>query len=199
MRDWSSDKDYQLVQRVLSGERRAFEQLIERHKSRSMALAQRMLKNREDAEEALQDAFIRVYKSLHKFEWKSSFSTWLYKIVFNVCSSKLQKSDREILTRNTVSLENSGAMDFHHDEPAPDITCEQGEFEQFVREEMEKLPLIYSTILTMVVVQELSYEEITEITRLPLGTVKNRLFRARAMLKESLSRRLREHSERFFS
>lgn len=191
MRDWSTDKDYQLVQRVLSGERRAFESLIERHKSRSMALAQRMLKNREDAEEALQDAFIRVYKSLHKFEWKSSFSTWLYKIVFNVCSSKLQKSDRENLTRNTLSLEHSEAFDFHGDEPTPDITCEQREFEQFVREEMENLPLIYSTILTMVVVQELSYEEITEITGLPLGTVKNRLFRARVMLKESLSQRLR--------
>ncbi|MGH2569447.1 MAG: sigma-70 family RNA polymerase sigma factor, partial [Bacteroidota bacterium] len=78
-----ADQDFEIIQRVLTGEKRSYAVLVDRHKDRAMTLAMRMLKNREDAEEALQDAFIRAFNALPRFERKSSFSTWFYRIVFN--------------------------------------------------------------------------------------------------------------------
>src|SRR3989337_1506914 len=86
-----ANPDYETIQRILAGEKRAYADLVNRHKDRAMTLALRMLKNREDAEEALQDAFVRAFNALPRFEWKSSFSTWLYRIVYNVCATALGK------------------------------------------------------------------------------------------------------------
>jgi len=78
-----SDQD--ILQRVLQGDQKAFGEIVDRHKDRAMTLAMRILKNKQDAEEAVQDSFVRAYQALGRFEWRSSFSTWLYRIVFNVC------------------------------------------------------------------------------------------------------------------
>src|SRR4030067_1663958 len=86
-----SDTDREIVQHVLEGNVRAFGLLVDRHKAKAMTLAMRILKNREDAEEALQDAFVRVHRALSSFEWKSSFSTWLYRIVYNTCATAAGK------------------------------------------------------------------------------------------------------------
>ena len=83
--------DQELVRRVRAGETRSFADLVYRHKDKAMTVAIRMLKNREDAEEAVQDAFIRAFRALDRFEERARFSTWLYRIVFNVCSTMLSK------------------------------------------------------------------------------------------------------------
>src|SRR5579863_4706102 len=85
------DPDSEIIQRILAGDAHAYAELVNRHKARGMTLALRMLNSREDAEEALQDAFVRAFRALPKFEMKSSFGTWFYRIVFNVCSTALQK------------------------------------------------------------------------------------------------------------
>jgi len=82
------NKDIIVVQRILAGEKKAFAELVDRHKDKGMTLAIRMLRNREESEEALQDAFVRAFKALPRFEWKSSFSTWFYRIVYNVCATR---------------------------------------------------------------------------------------------------------------
>lgn len=184
--------DHDIVRRIMAGDRKAYAELVDRHKDRAMTLAVRMLKNRSDAEEALQDAFVRAFRALPAFEWKSSFSTWLYRIVFNVCSTRL--SGRQKGT--TVSIDDDveqKSMEIPSDDDAVDIQFEMREFTGIVRQEIETMNVAYSTILTLFFVQEMSYEEIVSVTGLPLGTVKNRLFRARTLLRSAVVKHFAEH------
>ena len=186
-----NDQDFQVIQKILAGEKRAYSQLVDRHKDRAMALAVRMLKNRQDAEEALQDAFIRAFNALPRFEWKSSFSTWFYRIVYNVCATALSKKGNS----QHVSLdgeEDREALKLPSEIELPDIEFESNEFRQIVHEEINKLQHVYASVLTLFFIQEMSYEEIVQTSDLPLGTVKNRLFRARTMLRDAVLKRMKE-------
>ncbi len=183
------NSDFEIIQRILAGETRAFAELINRHKGKAMTLAMRLLKNREDAEEALQDAFVRAFKALDRFEMKASFSTWFYRIVFNVCSSTLSKRGHTV----EISIDENGAtaaLNTPVEPSSPEIDIESSEFQRVVHEEIERMAPAYSAILTLFFIQELGYEEIVEVTGLPLGTVKNRLFRARMMLREAVMNRM---------
>jgi len=185
------NQDFEIIQRILAGETRAYAELVDRHKDKAMTLAMRLLKNREDAEEALQDAFVRAFKALDRFEMKASFATWFYRIVFNVCSSALSKRNRAF----EISINENGAADdlnMPAEASTPEIDIESFEFQQIVREEIERMAPAYGAILTLFFIQEFGYEEIVEVTGLPLGTVKNRLFRARMMLREAVLKRIRE-------
>lgn len=152
-----------------------------------MTLAMRMLKNREDAEEALQDAFVRAFNALPRFEWKSSFSTWFYRIVYNVCVTALSKRGEE---HHTSLDDEKDEFNPPSEDMLPDMEYESAEFRRIVMDEVEKLPEVYGSTLTLFLVQEMSYEEIMEVTGLPLGTVKVRLFRARMMLRNAVANRL---------
>ena len=118
--------DQEIIERVLSGEKKAYAELVNRHKDRAMTLAMRMLKNREEAEEAVQDAFVRAFHALSRFEWRSSFSTWFYRIVFNVCSTALSKRGKDIM----VSIhddEKEMGLEVPESEGGPDIELESAE------------------------------------------------------------------------
>jgi len=184
--------DHDIVRRILEGEQKAYAELVDRHKDRAMTLAVRMLKNRSDAEEVLQDSFIRAFRALPAFEWKSSFSTWFYRIVFNVCSSRL--SGRK--NASTISIDDNDEqkrIEIPSEDEAIDLHFEMREFTGIVRQEIEKMDEAYSAILTLFLVQEMSYEEIVSVTGLPLGTVKNRLFRARTLLCSAVVKHFSEH------
>ena len=181
--------DQEIIRRVLSGEQKAYAELVDRHKEKAMTLAMRMLKNRQDAEEALQDAFIRAFRALQSFEWKSSFSTWFYRIVFNVCSTKLNVRDRALIFSIDEELDGELKFEIPSDADEPDIEFESKEFTSIVKQEIEKIGAGYSSILTMFFMQEMSYEEIVSVTGLPIGTVKNRLFRARNELRTAVLKR----------
>ena len=180
--------DNEIINRVLSGNTRSFAGLVERHQDKAMTLAMRMLRNREEAEDAVQDAFVKAFSALDKFERRSRFSTWLYRIVFNVCSTALSKRTKAQLPfsengeeGNEKEIPDSGEM--------PDLALEGEEFRQHVLDAINELPPLYSGITTMFYLDDLSYEEIAAITGSPLGTVKAQLFRARAMLREEVLRR----------
>ncbi len=187
-----SDTDKEIIQHVLNGDVRSFGILIDKHKAKAMTLAMRILKNREDAEEALQDAFVRVYKALSSFEWKSSFSTWLYRIVYNTCVTAAGKKDRKYHLSIDVVDEEGQLKEIESDDLQPDIEMESNEFTRIVYEEIEKLPAAYGSTFTLFTIQEMSYEEIVQVTGLPLGTVKARLFRARTLLRSAIMKRM-EH------
>ncbi len=155
-----------------------------------MALAVRMLRDRRDAEEALQDAFVRAFKALPRFQGRSSFSTWLYRIVFNVCSSALERRSLGTVSLSAETEEGAAAIQLPSAELSPDLQLESSEVQKVILEEIEKLPEVYGTTFTLFVIQELSYEEIVEVVGVPLGTVKARLFRARMMLRDAVARRL---------
>ena len=185
-----SDTDREIVQHVLDGDVRAFGLLVDKHKAKAMTLAVRILKNREDAEEALQDAFVRVYRALSSFEWKSNFSTWLYRIVYNTCATAAGKRNGKYHLSLDVMDEDGSRIEIESDELLPDMRMESDEFSKIVCEEVEKLPSAYGSTLTLFTIQVLSIEEIVQVTGLPLGTIKARLFRARAMLREAIVKRM---------
>jgi RNA polymerase sigma-70 factor (ECF subfamily) len=185
-----ADQDYAIIQRILGGEKRAYAELVNRHKDKALTLAMKMLKNREDAEEALQDAFVRVFKALPRFEWKSSFSTWFYRIVYNVCASELGRRGEEQYVSIPEDADETDAVESVSREPLPDIALESSELSTIVLEEIEKLPRAYGPTMMLFFVQEMTYDEIMEATGIPLGTVKARLFRARIMLRDAVSRRI---------
>lgn len=178
--------DEEIVKRVLLGDDRAFEELLYRHKNRAMTLAMQMLKNFHDAEEALQDAFVRAYRALSTFEGTARFSTWLYRIVFNVCATKLNK--RENVQFLSIENDDNSCFEIADDSQPFEKQFSEKEVEFAILKEVENLPLAYRTVATMFFVQELTYDEISEVTGLPLGTVKTHLFRARQRLKEALKK-----------
>ncbi|MEX1140582.1 MAG: sigma-70 family RNA polymerase sigma factor [Bacteroidota bacterium] len=183
--------DREIIERVINGDRRAYARLVDRHKDKAMTLAMRMLKDREEAEEAVQDAFLRAFNALGRFEWKSSFGTWFYRIVYNVCSTALSRRGTDL----TISLqgeEDDSTMDLRDSDPTPEMSLESEEMARIIRQEIDLLPASYSSVVTLFFLQELSYAEIVEITGMPLGTVKARLFRARTILKKAILRRTNE-------
>jgi RNA polymerase sigma factor (sigma-70 family) len=188
-----SDTDKEIIQRVLDGDVRTFEILVDKHKAKAMTLAFRILKNREDAEEALQDAFVRAYRALSSFEWKSNFSTWFYRIVYNTCATAIRKKNGKYHISLDIVDEDGTQMEIESDELQPDLRMESDEFAKIVCEEVKKLPVVYGSTFTLFTIQEMSYEEIVQVTGLPLGTIKARLFRARAMLREAIVKRM-DHS-----
>ncbi|MGE5314954.1 MAG: RNA polymerase sigma factor [Acidobacteriota bacterium] len=193
-----NEKDTEIIRCILQGDARAYARLIDRHKDRAMTLALRMLKNRADAEEAVQDAFVRAFRALASFENKSSFATWFYRIVYNVCSTELAK--RPSAQTLSFQAERGQGEDGPvlaepvSEELPPDLEVEEAEFRAVVGESIAGMAAPYASILTLFFVQEMGYEEIAEVMGLPLGTVKNRLFRARLMLKKDVLMRLGEGS-----
>ncbi len=177
--------DNEIIDQIQKGKKHLYALLVDRYKDQSMTLAVRILKNREEAEEAIQDAFVRAYRSLEKFEQRSRFSTWLYRIVYNVCLSKLSSRKNEVLlfqSGDGEEMENFPEQDY-----SPDVEYEQAEKIECIKQTIESLPEKYRAIISLFYFQELSYEEICGVTNLPLGTVKTHLFRARAMLLKQLS------------
>jgi RNA polymerase sigma factor (sigma-70 family) len=185
-----NDSDKEIIQKVLDGDVRSYAVLVDKHKAKAMTLALRIVRNREEAEEALQDAFVRVFRALHSFEWKSSFSTWFYRIIYNTCVTAAGKKERAWRVSFDSEDEFGIEVEAQSQVLAPDIQLESKECVKIISEEVEKLPSVYGSTFTLFALQELSYEEIVQVTGLPLGTVKARIFRARRMLREAIVKRM---------
>lgn len=186
--------DQEIIEGVIAGDKKAYSELVNRHKDRAMTLAMRMLKNRQEAEEAVQDAFVRAFNALGRFEWRSSFSTWFYRIVFNVCSTALGKKGEDI----HISLsdnEDEMKRELRDPDPGPEMQLESSDVRSIIVDEIHRLPATYSSVVTLFFLQEMSYEEIVSVTGMPLGTVKAKLFRARLLLQKAVEGRLQENVE----
>lgn len=179
--------DSEIIVKIRLGAKQPFAILVDRYRDSAMTLALRMLRNREDAEEATQDAFVRAFRSLGTFEGAAKFSTWFYRIVYNVCLTRLGNRKKEL---TSVEFDDEREIDSGNAPPAPDAELEVRDMATLVRKSIERLPPKYSAIISLFYVQELSHEEICEVTQLPRGTVKVRLHRARALLQESLRKEL---------
>lgn len=176
----------EILDQIRAGKKYLFAQLVERYKDQAMTLAVRILKHHEDAEEAAQDAFVRAFNALDKFEEKAKFSTWLYRIVYNVCLTRLKKQERKL---EFVCEDTDGETDEDlFPSVMPSIEYENLELLEIVKAIIEKLPDKYRAVLSLFYFQELSYEEIGEVMEIPLGTVKTHLFRARTLLLQRLAR-----------
>ena len=153
-----------------------------------MTLAFRILKNREDAEEAVQDAFMRTFKSLHSFDERSSLMTWFYRIVYNVCLTKLDRHKKifALFDRSTSTEDLLNIMS----QDTTDANLERVENAELLEQAINSLPPQMTTVLTLFYVQEMSYDEIVSVTGMPLGTVKTNLFRGRTAIRETLRKQM---------
>lgn len=183
-----------LVEQSRNGNVDAFEELIRDYKKSAYNIALRVLRNVEDAEDASQEALIKVFNNIRNFNMQSTFKVWMYRIVVNTCIDFKRK--RNI---NAVSIDENidlgGGSELHReiadDSGNPDVLVEKNFNSKLVNDAVNKLDEDYKTIIILRDIQGFSYGEIAEILSCNLGTVKSRLNRARKSLKEILENELR--------
>jgi RNA polymerase sigma factor (sigma-70 family) len=184
-------KDKQLVDRVLRGDTRAFAIIIKNTENLVAQIVFKMVPVAEDRKDLAQDIYMKTFHSLGGFKYQSKLSTWIARIAYNTCLSWIEKK-KPVLTGN---LHEDDAWQNHNTEGVhlySAVSSEsegqifQKEVKAILREEIDKLPVIYQTLITLFHHESMSYEELTQITGLAAGTVKSHLFRARKMLKENL-------------
>jgi len=178
------DTDRHIIEEIRSGQTRRYAVLIDRHKDRAMTLALRLTGNRQESEELIQDAFLRAYRSLHQFRGDAKFGTWFYRILYNLCLTRVtrKKGKPEQLDVSDERMLDNILVD--EEEATIQERMEEDEMQQMIAAEIAEMPEKFRTVLTLFYVQEMSYEEITAVLNQPLGTVKTNLFRARNLLRE---------------
>lgn len=178
-----------LIARCKNGEVGAFDELFKRYEKRVFNCAYHISGNYNDACDISQEAFIRVFNSIQTFRGDANFLTWIYRIVTNVYldERKKSKAHRQTSLDEFIELEeNSVSRQIVDDRPVPAEIVETKERAAVVREAIASLPEYQRAIVTLYHVDNLSYDEIADILRLPIGTVKSRLNRARLALAEIL-------------
>lgn len=171
----------QLIRQAQQGDPVAFEALVQTHAQFVYNLALRLLKNSQEAEDLAQETFIRVWQALPRYRADSQFTTWLYRIVTNLCYNRLPT-----LKGDLAALNSDEAIELADDRLSAEAQIMADETERLLQQAITNLPATYQLLITLRHLQELSYEEIATVTQMPLGTVKTGLHRARKLLKEAL-------------
>lgn len=174
--------DKAIVGAVLAGDREAFRTLVVAYQRLVSHVVFRMVTGNEDREDVCQEVFLRVFRGLESFKFESKLSTWIARIAYNASVSYLARRK---------SSEENGQSDAELQtctEPGhnPAARTERSDLRTRLNAEIEQLPTIYRVAITLYHLEECKYEEIAEIMKLPIGTVKSHLFRGRKMLKERL-------------
>ena len=182
-----------LVERLKKGDRDAFDELIREYEKQVINIAYGMLSDHDDAIDAAQEVFVRIYKSIGTFKGQSSLKTWIYRITANICSDMLRKRQR---TAQTVSIypsdedEKSVLSELADDDPTPEEALELTERQRAVREAIASLSPDFRAVITLCDIDGCSYEEAAAALSIPYGTVKSRLNRARNALRKKLSEKM---------
>jgi RNA polymerase sigma-70 factor (ECF subfamily) len=186
-----------LLRRLRDRDEKAFREIVDLHRDRVYNLTYRMLGNRAEAEDVSQEVFITVFKHIEQFRGDSKFSTWLYRVTANHCKNRIKylarRHDRghDELDENMQDDDAGGtAITAPPPSPRPDRQLEGAELERLMQEAIAELDEEHRLLVVLRDVEDLSYEEICEITGLPDGTVKSRLHRARLALRKKLQKHL---------
>ncbi len=185
----SNEKE--LVNKVLNGDRGAFETFIKNYERLVAQIVFKMTPNLALREEWCQDIFLKAYESLSSFKFESKISTWIATIAYHTCLNHLQKKkailyeDRPGDKMDEEPADSKFSESYWNENSSGDV-LQNKETSAILRREIESLPPPYPALLTLVHAEDLSYEEISKIMKMPVGTVKNYVFRARKLLKESL-------------
>ena len=181
----TNDPEHSLIDRILAGEQYLYAEMVDKYKSYAYTVAQKILQNRPDSEEATQDAFIKAYHHLRGFNKQSKFSTWLYRIVFNTAISYRRKSRQRF-----TSIENA-VIEYREDAEG---ALEKNDKKRFLHLALAKLSDADRTALSLFYLQEFSLEEIAEITGMQANTAKVRIHRARQRLADELTNILKQEA-----
>ncbi len=189
-----SDVDAALVARCKGSDLTAFDEIVERYQHKIYGYVKRLVGNETDAEDITQEVFLKALNSLHRFRQESSLQTWLFRIATNLCRDAHRRRQRE---KGWLSLwrqadeqsetEEGGTIDPPDDRFNPEKLLLHEELSAMLSQAIEQLPLAMREVLILHDVEQMPYEEIAQALGVPLGTVKSRLFHARARLRESLA------------
>lgn len=186
--------DAALVARIAERDQAAFETLMRRHNGRLFRVARAIVKDDAEAEDVLQDAYLDAYRNMSKFRGESKLSTWLVRIVANHGLMRLRKQrrDRVVLSMDEHPKGAQDRMDQFADSTAesPTTTTLRAEARRLIERRIDELPVTFRTVFVLRELEELTAEEVGECLGIPAATVRTRLFRARALLRESLARDL---------
>jgi RNA polymerase sigma factor (sigma-70 family) len=190
-----ADDDWAVVRLVQGGEVAAFDRLILKYRARIFSVIYNLTSNREDAADLTQDAFIKAFQSIHRFQGQSSFFTWIYRIAINSTFSHLRKNR----LRSFFSLERINEDEPVSREVLAALTDKVGndrdgyvrELQEKLNEAMQNLSIKHRTVVTLFEIDGLSHQEIAEILHCSLGTVRSRLHYAKQLLQAELQPFLR--------
>jgi len=178
--------DEELIASFQNGNEQAYIELVRRYRDRLMTFVFRFLGDMELSEDIVQDTMIKVYTHKHYYKEIAKFSTWIYTIAGNLAKTELRKRKR----RKVTLLSQMNTDDRKYEIPSTELQSEdivQGEYtERYIQKAILQLPLHFRTVVILRDIQELSYEEISNIVNVPLGTVKSRINRARLQLQQTL-------------
>jgi RNA polymerase sigma-70 factor (ECF subfamily) len=179
--------DEELVAAVLEGERERFGDLVERHQGRLVNYLFRLLRNADDAHDLAQEVLVKVYQVLDRYDPQYKFSTWLFRIAQNAAIDQIRRRRLKLVSLRQDDPEGDGRdWDLPSGERGPYGELRNRERGDAIQEAIEALPWEYRELILMRHYGELPYDEIARLKQMPLGTVKNKLFRGRQMLKEKL-------------
>ncbi len=180
------DIDYSLMRDVQNGDMVAFNELVDRYKDRLMNVIGRMLLSHDDAEDIVQETFVRVYQHRQSFNFQHCFSTWIYTIGLNLARNELRR--RKKFKFYDITEMKANEAEFAVEMKLPD------RLPQALNAAIKGLPEKYRTAFILRDIQEQPYEEVAKILSIPLGTVKSRVNRARMMLREKLQPKMESYN-----
>ncbi|MBI4117768.1 MAG: RNA polymerase sigma factor [Parcubacteria group bacterium] len=180
MKTRESLSDEELCLMAQHGNKQAFSELLERYEKRLVSYARKFMNGSADAEDVVQEAFIKSYKNIRSFEASRKFSSWIYRITHNECVNMLKKRGREIMPffDTDTFFPHPFAKENHEEE------YEKKEMGEVLQSSLDRLPLKYRSVLMLYYLEEMSYKEISDILRIPLSTVGVRLKRGKEALQK---------------
>jgi len=187
----SIEEDNKAIRSILAGDDKSFAFLQKKYNGLIAALVRKMIRDIDDADDLVQVTFIKAYKSLDKFNFQYSFSSWVYRIASNTCIDFLRKKRFDTISINqSYDGEDENTFDIADNSYVPDITLLKEERSSIIKEAIDSLPENYRVIINMRHKDEMDYNEISEKLNIPLGTVKAHLFRARKLLYQELKNKM---------
>jgi len=179
----------ELIELLKKGDRDAFNVLIEQYQSKVINIAYGLLSDREDALDASQEVFVKIFRSIEGFKENSSLSTWIYRITANICKDYLRKRMR---TAKTVSIDNTDDEDneiytLPDTGDTPEQAAEKTEIRREISEAIKSMSDDYKKVIILCDIEGLSYDDAAKILKCPTGTVKSRLNRARQNLRKKIT------------
>jgi len=186
--DKVNEREVDLIKKSQKGDIDAFEELIKDYKKIAYNIALRVMKNKENAEDASQEALIKVYKNIKNFNQKSTFKVWLYRIVMNACIDLQRKNKHEVTSLDSLKKgkDNDYKVEIEDTSKGPDAILESKLNNEILYKCIDNLAEDHKQIIILRDLQELSYREISDVLNCSEGTVKSRLSRARTKLKKNL-------------
>lgn len=185
-----ASSDEAIVKRVQDGDVNAYNILVIKYQPKVFQIISKFLGNSSDVNDVAQEAFIKAYKAINSFRGESSFYTWLYRIVVNAAKTFLESNNKhknhvDVDSQEFASIDEQGIL---ASKDTPDRIIESQELQQVILNAMKDLPKELSDAITLREVEGMSYEDMSDLLQVPIGTVRSRIFRARQFIEEKMSK-----------